>query len=68
MGTKKKDVARGAGRVAGKLEGYAVHDPLGRSIGRVGKVFTDERGEVRSMLIPVKRVEVDERRRVVLLR
>jgi hypothetical protein len=65
---------------ASSLAGYALHDLLGEKIGRVEKLFVNGEGEakfvrvrmgflgLRSVLIPVKGVAVDEQRQTVLLR
>lgn len=59
--------------------GYAVHDPRGRRIGSVRALFLNERGEpeyvdlkvgllgLRTALIPVQGVAVDEKRRILVL-
>ena len=61
-------------------KGYEVCDPLGHRIGTVGEVLTELNDEpryvrvnvgplgLRSVLIPVKLVAADTRRRVLMLR
>jgi len=62
------------------IVGYALHDPLGRKIGKVEKIFVNSRGELKyvavkimsisrkkSVLIPVQSASLDDRRRTILL-
>ncbi len=60
--------------------GYELCDPLGQKVGSVEKLFVNSRGEpeyirvrmgllgLRSVLLPVENVAVDEKRRVLLLK
>lgn len=60
--------------------GYAVHDPLGREVGRVEKLYVNRAGDpeyvmtkigplgLRSVLLPVQGVELDEAQRVLRLK
>ncbi len=60
--------------------GYALHDPLGREIGKIEKLFVNGRGEPeyvvvkigsfrrKTVLIPVEAVSVDDERRALVLR
>lgn len=63
------------------LAGYALHDPLGREIGRIEQIFVNARDEPeyvavriggfwrkRGVLLPVESVSVDDGRRVLVLR
>ena len=60
--------------------GYALHDPLGRKIGKVEKIFVHGRGEPeyvavkiaslwrkKSLLIPVQSASLDDGRRALVL-
>lgn len=61
-------------------EGYMLCDPLGAKIGKVERLFIDGDGEpayvrvrigsfgLKSVLLPVVRITVDERKRIILLR
>ena len=69
----------GGGAPGGEYKDYLVCDPNGRKIGRVKDLFTNARGEpeyimvrmgffgLRSVLIPVGFVSVDEGRRALTL-
>ena len=60
--------------------GYGVHDPLGKKIGSVEKVFTNENHEpeyvrikmgffgLKSVLIPTRFVVLDQERRTLVLK
>ncbi len=60
--------------------GYGLCDPLGQKVGGVEKLFVNPRGEpeyirvrmgplgLRSVLLPVESVAVDEKRRVLFLK
>lgn len=61
--------------------GYALHDPLGREIGKVEKLFVNGGGEPeyvmvkigflwrkKSVLIPVESISLNDERRVLILR
>lgn len=63
-----------------RAAGYAVRDPLGRKVGRVEKLYLNHDGDpeyvmtrtgllgLKSVLLPVQMVEVDEEQRTLLLR
>ena len=63
-----------------RAAGYAVHDPLGREVGRVEKLYVNRDGDpeyvmtkiglfgLKSVLLPVQRVELDEGQRVLHLK
>ena len=74
--------AKGSGGSTWNLEdyaGYAVCDPQGHKIGRAEKLFLNGRGEpeyvrvklglfgIKTVLIPVQTVAVDEERRALVL-
>lgn len=62
-----------------KYAGYGVHDPLGRKVGRVQKLFVNDEGEpeyvrvrlgllgLRQVLIPVESALADEERKRLTL-
>jgi hypothetical protein len=62
-----------------EYSGYELCDPLGQKVGSVEKLFVNLRGEpeyirvkvgllgLRSVLLPVESVAVDEKRRVLIL-
>jgi len=64
-----------------RFAGYALHDPLGRKIGEIERLFVNGHGEPeyiavkigflwwrKSFLIPVESVTVDDMLRVIVLR
>jgi hypothetical protein len=69
----------GSIQAAERYAKYEVRDPIGRRIGRTERVFANGRGEpeyiklkmglfgLKTVLLPVQSVAVDEKRRVLLL-
>lgn len=63
-----------------RATGYAVHDPLGREVGRVEKLYVNRNGDpeyvmtkigllgLKSVLLPVRRIELDEVQRILHLK
>ena len=77
--TKRRPARNGARAPEVSAAGYAVRDPLGQKIGEVEKLYTNRDGDLeyvmtktgllglKSVLLPVGMVDVDEEHRTLVL-